>query len=57
MQVGDLVKGRGLFDDRLGIVLSVVSKTKMDKYLLIQWNGEILESCNSRLLEVVNENR
>ena len=53
MQVGDLVKGRGLFDDRLGIVLSVVSETKADRYLLIQWNGGDLESYNSRLLEVI----
>ena len=58
MKVGDLVKGRGLFDGRLGIVLRVLFPAPVgDRYLLIQWNGGVLDTLNERLLEVINESR
>ena len=59
MQVGDLVRGRLSLGGRVGIVLKVVTDDPIvgDRYLLIQWNGGVLDTLNERLLEVVNENR
>ena len=59
MKVGDLVRGRLSLGGRVGIVLKVVTDDPIvgDRYLLIQWNGGVLDTLNERLLEVVNENR
>ena len=56
MKVGDLVKPRQSFRNQVGLVLAVVSETKTDKYLLVQWSdwSDTIHSC---LLEVVNASR
>ena len=56
MQVGDLVKPRQSIMNQVGLVLAVVSETKTDKYVLVQWSGWS-DSIHSCLLEVINENR
>ena len=58
-KVGDLVKPRQSFRNQMGLVLAVVSQTKTDKYLLVQWNGwsDWQESIHSCLLEVISESR
>ena len=55
-KVGDLVKPRQSFRNQVGLVLAVVSETKTDKYLLVQWSdwSDTIHSC---LLEVINESR
>jgi len=55
-QVGDLVKPRQSITNQMGLVLAVVSETKTDKYLLVQWNGWS-DSIHSCLLEVISESR
>ena len=56
MQVGDLVKGRLSLGGRIGMIIKVVSDDPIvgDRYLLVQWNGGVLDTLNERLLEVVN---
>ena len=56
MKVGDLVKPRQSITNQMGLVLAVVSETKTDKYLLVQWNGWS-DSIHSCLLEVISESR
>ena len=56
MKVGDLVKPRQGFGKSVGLVLAVVSETKTDKYLLVQWSG-YSDTIHSRLLEMINESR
>ena len=56
MKVGDLVKPRQSFRNQVGLVLAVVSETKTDKYLLVQWSG-YSDTIHSRLLEMINASR
>ena len=57
MKVGDLVRGRLSLGGRMGSVVKVVSDDPIvgERFLLVRWNGGVLDTLRDSLLEVVND--